>query len=251
MCFWLSYSLRLSNFRHNLRVLLLTGALATSSSCSVVDDFYGESCKTHAYIHQSIGEYVVSQISHDSPARMAIIPFTVPANLSPSSPHQESLGFALARKIHAHFLGFEWIPIIEVMNRRDWPGMREEFFTGNYGAIAQAREAGYNLILVGYLEIGDSLTSATLLTKVIDVESGITISYIKAEGVSLRRSLRQSGKTLRSEKWIPSLFELGLLYEELSQCSAKRIKEEQDYSDEEAPITSFFESVTEIFEGDE
>jgi hypothetical protein len=61
------------------------------------------------------------------------------------------------------------------MPRDDWPGKREEFWTGNFGALAQSREAGYDFVLVGFVDQMKSLDSMTVHSKIIDSDSGVTV----------------------------------------------------------------------------
>jgi len=106
---------------------------------------------------------------------MAIIPFSTPANLSWQNAQNQGLGKELAWKFQSEFLAAGTIPIVEVMPRDDWPGKREEFWTGNFGALAQSREAGYDFVLVGFVDQMKSLDSMTVHSKIIDSDSGVTV----------------------------------------------------------------------------
>src|SRR4051812_36516187 len=117
-------------------------------SCSFLYNRYAESCNSHAYLQRGLYAYINSRYHYNSPVRMAIIPFSVPANISADNSERPGLGNELAWKIHAQLLATGQIPIVEVLNRQDWPNKKEEFFTGNFGAIAMAREAGYDLLMV-------------------------------------------------------------------------------------------------------
>jgi len=108
---------------------------------------------------------------------MAIIPFSTPANLSWSNGENQGLGRELAWKMHAEFLTNQAMPIVEVFEREDWPGKKNEFYAGNFGSIAQAREAGYDLVLIGLVEPMRGVNTLTVHTKIIDADAGITIWY--------------------------------------------------------------------------
>lgn len=128
--------------------------------------------------------------------RLAVIPFSAPANLSRHSDQRPALTDSLAWKIQAGLLQSAELPIVEVLNRQDWPGKKEEFFTGNHGALAQARSAGYDMILVGLLEPATDIRIMTAHTKVIEVESGITLWYGQSRVRSLDDQINKIGSGL-------------------------------------------------------
>jgi hypothetical protein len=224
-------------------MLLLTLTLATG--CSLIKRNNTNKCKIHAYIKQNIREYIASRITVDSPVRMAIIPFTVPANFSPVRAETEGLGFELARKLHSHFLTNDMIPIVEVLARKDWPGKRDEFFTGNHGAIAQAQQAGFQLILVGYVETPRNLETTTLNTKLIDVQSGITIAYIRSH-----QRREQAHSYFTAGTYHPSQLNLDQSYESILNCTAEKIMEEDALDENQVQGNSFIDLLTQLFESD-
>lgn len=134
-------------------------------------------CKSHAYVRLGLADYISTRFRSNAPVRMAIIPFSAPANLSFYSNEQPGVGNQLAWAVQQNLLGSGAVPIVEVLNRHDWPGKKEEFFTGNFGAIATARDAGYDLVLVGNLEPMQAAEMLSARTKLIEVESGITVWY--------------------------------------------------------------------------
>ncbi len=113
----------------------------------------------------------------DAQVRMAVIPFSIPANLSNQGSERPGMGENLARMIHSQLLAHGEVPIVEVFNRKDWPSKKEEFFTGNFGAISISREAGYDLVMVGMIETMHGIDSITAYSKVIEPESGTTLWY--------------------------------------------------------------------------
>ncbi|MCB0340129.1 MAG: hypothetical protein KDD53_11020, partial [Bdellovibrionales bacterium] len=124
-----------------------------------------------------LNEYISKRFPLKAPVRMAVIPFSVPANLSGYSDEHPSVGSKLAWKIHSLLLTTGRVPIVEVFNRQDWPGKKEEFFVGNFGAISNALEAEYDLVLIGYVEPLSTSHGMTIYSKVIDVDGGITVFY--------------------------------------------------------------------------
>jgi len=134
-----------------------------------------EKCNLRAYLNNDLNNYVSSRFDSNAYVRMAIIPFSTPANLSWQNAQNQGLGKELAWKFQSEFLAAGTIPIVEVMPRDDWPGKREEFWTGNFGALAQSREAGYDFVLVGFVDQMKSLDSMTVHSKIIDSDSGVTV----------------------------------------------------------------------------
>ncbi|MCO6432304.1 MAG: hypothetical protein J5J00_15730 [Deltaproteobacteria bacterium] len=172
------------------RVIVLTlAATLLTTGCSYVRSRYGEQCNSRAYLNSSLADFINSRFHSNSQVRMAVIPFSTEANLSPRGSEFPGLGDQLAWKVHAELLQAEAMPIIEVFNRQDWPGKKEEFFTGNFGALSMAREAGYDLVLVGLVERQKGIQSMSAFTKVMDVDSGITVWYGKTTASSNQRTM--------------------------------------------------------------
>lgn len=178
--------------------LLLTLLVLTLSltRCSLVSrktfELTGEECKTHAYIQNDLNEYITSRFGSRSQARLGIIPFTVQANFSGWGNNKPDWGYDLATMLHQKLLASGEIKIAEVLDRRDWPGKAEEFFAGNFGAIQAARNAGYDLVLVGFQEKLRNVADLSIITKIIDTESGITVWYGKTQVFSYRPEIEKS-----------------------------------------------------------
>ena len=167
-----------------IRVIFLTLlSVMGVSSCAFLQPHYqvNQNCSSRVYVSSPLGEHLSTATrAADAPSRLAIVPFSVPANLAGTSNELPGLGNTPAWKVHSEALASGEFPITEVFNRQDWPGKKEEFFTGNFGAISLAQEAGYSLVLTGYIENLRSLDALTAYTKLIDVSSGITIWYGKS-----------------------------------------------------------------------
>lgn len=159
-------------------------ALCFFSGCSSyvkgLRQLYQDPCKNRAYVRLVLEDYLSRRFHSRSPVRVAVVPFSTPANLSADGLLRPGLDNELAWELHAGLLESGRLPMVEVFNRLDWPGKREEFFTGNFGAISLAAEAGYDLVLVGYLDDIRKLDRFTAYAKLIEVESGITIWYGKS-----------------------------------------------------------------------
>lgn len=194
--------------------------------CALIEERYGERCNSHAYIQEHLANYINQRFPSASSVRTAIIPFSVPANLASHSSERPGLGSQIVWKIHAAMLRTAAMPIVEVLNREDWPGKKEEFFTGNFGAIAAAREAGYDLALVGYMEGLRGTDSVTVYTKIIDVEAGITIWYGKTTVTGRRAELGRAAGALPFNDHDPSQLYFAQLFDRLGRCVVAAIVDE-------------------------
>lgn len=158
---------------------------------------------------------------------MAVIPFSVPANISTFSTDRPGLGNELAWEVHARLLETQSIPIVEVLNRQDWPGKRDEFFSGNFGAISVAREAGYDLVMVGYVAPVQSLNRLSAHTKIIEVESGITLWYGETVVVSDRSWMSPLKSTIFYDNTVPNQLTTTQQAHKLAKCIAKDVTSEK------------------------
>ncbi len=130
----------------------------------------------------------------------------------------------------AELLSSSQIPIVEVLNRQDWPGKKEEFFTGNFGALQMSRDAGYDLVMVGFVEQQKSLDNLSAYSKILDVESGVTVWYGKTTAYTQRPEFDTMSWNYRISNKEPSKFYFAPLIEEESKCIAKAVTQ---YPDEE------------------
>ena len=225
----------------------LTPALAVTlaaglSGCSYIHRHYVEPCKTRAYITMSVPDYINKRFAKHSPVRLAIVPYSVPANLSFKSSEHQGLGTELAWRVHQEILPTQIVPISEVFNRTDWPGKKDEFYTGNYGALSLARDAGYDLVMVGDVQPTTSLDTMTARTKIIEVESGITVYYGEATVVTNLHDIEKTASTF----WLwptenkPSAQYISSLNDDIGRCIVHGIKEIDQYKKPGLAITRVF-----------
>lgn len=113
----------------------------------------------------------------------------------------------------------EVVPIVQLFNVDRWPGKREEFFEGNYQAIAFARDAGFDLVIVGYLEELRNDEELVLYTKVIDTSNYVTIWSGKTVSFSRARRLNKALEQTRLLKDRPDLLDFPMRSEELTTCT--------------------------------
>jgi len=197
----------------------LTVVTATLAGCSVMEARFSDTCNSHAYVRTVLADHISSRYASNAPVRMAIIPFAVPANIAAYDNENPGVGNALAWKIQAGILQSEQIPIAEVLNRQDWPGKKEEFFTGNFGSIGLAREAGYDLVLVGYVEGIADLSTMVAFSKIIETESGMTLWYSKTTAqVSGKKRTDRILAHARMGERRPDILYTTELIDDLAEC---------------------------------
>lgn len=201
-----------------VRVILLALSVTSLSGCVVLRERYGEQCKMRAYVQNPLGDYITTRFQSHSPVRMAVIPFSTPANVAAYDNERMGLGNQLAYSVQQQLLQSGEVPMVELLNRQDWPGKKEEFYTGNFGAIAIAREAGYDLVLVGFVEPLASLNQMRAFGKLIDVENGVTVWYGETTASTNRGEFNQLGASLRIENRRPDLLYTGQLSDKLAEC---------------------------------
>lgn len=115
------------------------------------------------------------------------------------------------------------IPIVEVLNRHDWPGKRDEFFTGNFGAIQTAREAGYDMVLTGIVDPIKSSGRLQASSKVIDTASGVTVWFGQSSVTATKDFMHTLALESGLEGRAPSDTGFNSMVEELSRCVVKGV----------------------------
>lgn len=182
-------------------------------------------CNSRAYVRQELGGYITARYSSQSPVRLGIIPFSAPANISARNVEVPGLGDQVAEQVHAELLATEQVPIVEILPRQDWPRKKEEFFLGNFGALRTARDAGYDLILVGQLLRPTSLDRLHAAVKVIDTESRMTVYYGETAVESYERLERplfdRWGWNWHQRR--PELIPTAALVRQLAYCVAQEL----------------------------
>lgn len=209
-------------------VIILTLVLVfLASGCSYIHAQLGETCNSRAHVQMILADYLSRRFASHSPVRLAIIPFSVPANLSGYNNELPGTGDQLAWKIHNEWLQNATVPIVEILNRQDWPRKKEEFFTGNFGAIAMAREAGYDLVQVGLVENLRSTDALTVHSKIIEVESGITVWYATSTVVTRRPELQSAAAMTGLLDRHPSRLYTPEMIDEAAVCLIKSATSEE------------------------
>ena len=135
------------------RVILLTLTTVmlttTLSSCAFLGGHLGESCNTRAWVRMDLEASIHQRVNVQSPVRLGVLPFISPANLATRDDARPGLGTQIAWAVQRELLASDTFPIVQMLAREDWPGRKEEFFAGNFGSLAFARDAGFDLIMIG------------------------------------------------------------------------------------------------------
>lgn len=218
---------RLFGFLSTCVKVLALSSLAVMTACSLTQRLVSDPCNSRAYVRTVMADYISNRYHSNAPVRLAIIPFSVPANLAGKNSEVPGLGNELAWKIQEDFLASEIFPLVEVLNRQDWPGKKEEFRTGNFGAIAAARDAGYDLVFVGSLDPITSIDTLSATTKLIETESGTTLWFGQSAVRSDTKVINETLDTMMLAKRDPSIIETNQLKDGLAQCIVREVVDEQ------------------------
>ena len=211
-------------------VIFLTASLLSLSACSYLrqSPYQGE-CKTRAYVQFVLRDYLTKRFEKNARVRLGIIPFSAPANLSYKGAQSPGVGSDAAWETQKALLETGAVPIVEVFNRQDWPGKKEEFNTGNYGAIRYGREAGYDLVLVGDVEKMTNLDEVSVVVRLIETESGTTLytarsTVYNTEAWSLLGNINL-GFVNRNR--VPSILRVNDLLNDLADCIVQGLLSEE------------------------
>ena len=172
-------------------------------------------------------DYVKQRFDRNAMVRTAIIPFDVPESFAPLGNDSANYGRELARKIQGELNRSGEMKIVELFNRDRWPGKRAEFFNGNYGAIELARAAGYDLVVVGYLDDIKDEKSLGMYTKIIDTQDSVTIWSSRTEVTTIAREIRRTLDALPLGNDRPDLFHFPERTNKLAECTVEGILEEE------------------------
>jgi len=132
-------------------------------------------------------EYVSNRFQKGSIPRVAVVPFEVPVNFSPIMNPELRYGFKLAQMFQQSLLSQNEKIIVEVFDRSNWPGKKMDFATGNMIAMKQARDAGYDFLVVGVMDEMTNANNLSIQTKLIDTENSTTVWYGISQSVWPRR----------------------------------------------------------------
>lgn len=209
------------------RTLALT-LLGSITGCTYITRHYAEPCKSRAFIGANLADYISTRFNRNAPVRLAIVPYSVPANLSFAGAERPGLGSDIAQRLQSELLPTGLVPIVEVFNRQDWPAKKDEFFRGNFNALQMARDAGYDLVMVGNIQPQRSMDSFTAQTKVIEVESGTTVFYGESTVATNRPGWEEARTAIWLDQVTPNQLYIPDMLHELSRCIVRSVKSAND-----------------------
>jgi hypothetical protein len=173
--------------------------------------------------------FINQRFTPQTPVRLGVVPFDTPANLAYRDDENPGIGNRIAWGVQQALLATEVFPIVEPLNRQDWPRKKEEFFAGNFGALAAARAAGYDLLLLGNIEPITRIDEYIIHSKVLDVESGITLWHGTSQVVSSRADMLAVSSSLGLTDERPDLVPTDSLIREAAECIAYEITHDPDF----------------------
>lgn len=221
-----------------VKSLTIGALLLTLNGCAAVrttQHYLDDRCKTRAHLQLSLDTYLSNKNRRRKLSRVAVVPYSVPANLAARGNEMPGLGNSIAHNVHAYLLESTPSTITQIFNRQDWPGKKEEFYTGNHTAIDLARRAGFDLLLVGIVEPITESNYITARTKIIDLEKGVTIFYGTTETEVSPMIYKREPWWWVFSSYRPSQMRGNSLTRDLTECIVKGIKG-SEVDDEEWPM---------------
>ena len=168
-------------------LLLLTAACSLSGVPGSKEE-----CKIRTYIEVGLRDYLTKRNNSGEAPRFAVIPFDVPATFALTGPESNNFGRQLAAMFNQELLRQGELGVVELFDTAHWPGKRADFFSGNYQAIELARKAGYDFVVLGYMEDIVNESDISLFTRIIDTSNGLTVWYARSTVSSNERLLRRT-----------------------------------------------------------
>jgi len=199
------------------RVILLT-LVSLLSSCSFLGAQVGEWCNTRAWISTDLESYVYQHFKGGQQARVGVIPFITQANLTDRYDGFRGFGSQLAFEVQQQLLATEVFPIVQMLAQEDWPGRKQEFFSGNYGSLDFAKAAGINFIVIGYVDWPARLDKWVIHSKLIDVQTGTTLWYGTSTVTTNRPDMMEVSSTLGLTDRRPDIINMTEIRNTAAQC---------------------------------
>ena len=199
------------------RVILLTLAVLLSS-CSFLGDSVGEWCNTRAWVRTDLESFIYQHFKNGQQARVGVIPFISQANLADRYDGQTGLGTQMAWAVQRELLAAEVFPVVQMLAHEDWPGRKQEFFAGNFGSLAFARDAGLDFVLIGYIDWPDRLDKWVVYTKLLDVHTGTTLWYGTSTVTTNRPDMLEVSSTLGLTDRRPDMYNMQQIRETAASC---------------------------------
>lgn len=201
--------------------LVCTAAFAGCSVSSWLPKTEG--CKIRTIVNQDLSGYLSTRYHYNQPVRLAVIPFDVPESFARPGDDTHHFGRRLAKNFQEELLQRGLPNIVELFNRENWPGKRDDFFSGNYQSIEYARNAGYDLVLLGHMQDIRDDDQMVVYTKVIDVANSVSIWSAKTTVFSRQRGINRELDMVVKGVRQPELFPFTEQASELARCTVEEI----------------------------
>lgn len=199
--------------------------LLALSGCSIIPTLVPktEGCNIRTYVNRRLTDQVNSQKYLYKPARLAIIPFDVPASFALLGDESSHYGRQIALKFQEELLRSGELKLVELFNRAAWPGKKEDYFSGNYQAIEYARNSGYDFVLVGYMDDIRDSEEVVIFSKAIDVLSHVTVWSAKTVVYTRDRTIGKILGENRITPQRPDLFPFARSATTAAECTVNAI----------------------------
>ncbi len=188
------------------------------TSCSFLGDSVGEWCNTRAWVHTDLESFVYQHFKGSQQARVGVIPFISQANLADRYDGQTGLGTQMAWAVQRELLSKNVFPVVQMLAHEDWPGRKQEFFAGNFGSLAFARDAGLDFVLIGYIDWPDRLDKWVIHTKLIDVHTGTTLWYGSSTVTTSRPDMLEVSSTMGLTDRRPDQYHMQQIRDTAATC---------------------------------
>lgn len=209
---------------HFIFSLVLLSAAFMISCSPIIYQAPKSSCSIRSYTDVGFLGYLSRQKDNGNPIRLAVMPFEVPQNFVLTyKRNRGNIGNSLARDIQMELKRSGVIDVVEYFDNPSWPGKRAEFSKGNFDSLKNARQAGYNLVLVGYLEEITNESDLNLQLKIIDTANFVTIWHVRTTASSKARAERRYLSRFGLAKDKPALFDFSGRLDMLTKCSVSNL----------------------------
>lgn len=212
------------NFNKILNFCFLFIFLISFAACAFIDITDKETCKNHANININLKKYITSRYANKNLIRLGIFPFSVPANFTAKNLDRLDYGTILAQKLQPTLLALGLFSTSELLEYSEWSGKKQEFFSDNLLAIEIGKNIGLDFIVVGYLAPQNHIEKMTLYSKVIDVNSGMTVFYGETVAYNNYLNERKNKADFGLIEYKPSDFKLNEFTDSLMQCHGNFVR---------------------------
>ena len=198
--------------------------LISFTACAFIDITENETCKNHANINIKLKKYLTDRYKSKNLVRLGIFPFSVPANFTAKSLDKLDYGTMLAQKLQPTLLSLGIFQTAELLDYQEWSGKKEEFFSNNLLAIEIGKNIGLDFIVVGYLAPYNHIEKMTVYSKIIDVNTGMTVFYGETTAYNNYLNERKEKASFGLIEYKPSDFKLDDFTDKLMQCHSDLVR---------------------------